>query len=322
MAVFYVPVFLAVLVLMLRHRSFTAPLRANWALKHGGLFPESKHGFAERFPAGCSLLPREELLDGSLTAEAALARFNAFWKLIGNAEQIVIKPDDGIQGREVHFVRAAGEFETFWHSHGKNKGDWLLQEYVGGIEAAVFYMQLAPHRPGRIMSMTWKLGFDVTGDGHSTIGELIAARPSDDATRKRIAKYNRERLSELPAAGATIELMPVRNHHLGATFQDISDWIMPELEAAICPVLDSIDGFNYGRMDIRAPSLEELFAGKNIRILETNALYSEPVHAYDPKYGLWDAYRIFVGYWASAFRIGLAQGNSTVLDPRDKPEDD
>ena len=79
MAVFYVPVFLAVLVLMLRHRSFTAPLRANWALKHGGLFPESKHGFAERFPAGCSLLPREELLDGSLTAEAALARFNAFW---------------------------------------------------------------------------------------------------------------------------------------------------------------------------------------------------------------------------------------------------
>ena len=307
MAVFYVPVFLAVLVMMLRHRSITAPLRANWALKHGGLFPESKHGFAERFPEGCSLLPKEELLDGALDTNAALARFNDFRQSIGEGEMIVVKPDDGIQGREVHFVRDSLEFQTFWQSHGMNHADWLLQEYVDGVEAAVFYMQHGPDRPGQIMSMTWKLGFDVTGDGHSTIDGLIAARPSDDATRKRIAKYNRERLWEVPAAGATIELMPVRNHHLGATFQDISDWITPEMEAAICPVLDSIDGFNYGRMDIRAPSLDELSAGRKIRILETNALYSEPVHAYDPKYGLWDAYRIFIGSWGMAFRIGVAQ---------------
>ena len=124
-------------------------------------------------------------------------------------------------------------------------------------------------------------------------------------------KFNAKHLHEIPMAETTIELMPVRNHHLGATFQDISDWITPELEAAICPVLDGIAGYNYGRLDIRAPSLEHLFSGKDIKILEANALYSEPVHAYDPKYGLLDAYGIFIRYWAMACRIGKAQGDRT-----------
>jgi hypothetical protein len=281
-------------------------LKANWGLAKGGLFPESKNGFVQRFPVDNALLPKQELLKGGLNLERAVGRFNEFFKALNAVEQVVLKPDDGIQGRSVYFVKSAEDFEEIWRKHAKGNGDWLLQEYIGGMEAAVFYMQDTTAMHGRIVSMTWKHGFEVTGDGQSDLASLISKAPSDEATRKRVLKFNHMRLNDVPEAEKTVDLIPVRNHHLGATFQDISEWITPEMEAALCPTLDVIKGYNYGRLDIRAPDLEHLFAGKDIKILEANALYSEPVHAYDPRYGLWDAYRIFIWHWHKAFRIGLA----------------
>ena len=93
---------------------------------------------------------------------------------------------------------------------------------------------------------------------------------------------------------------------MGATFEDISVHITPALSASIASCLDTIEGFHFGRLDARAPSFEDLFEGKRIKILEVNALYSEPVHAYDPKYSFRQAISIFVCYWDKAFRIGKA----------------
>jgi hypothetical protein len=174
------------------------------------------------------------------------------------------------------------------------------------MEAAVFYNQFSPARPGRILSMTCKWGFEVEPDGKATIAQLIERADADQATKKQVAKTNSYRLSEVPEAGKILDLIAVRNHHLGATFQDISEFITPELEAAVCSELDRIEGYQYGRLDIRAPDFAALVCGKGIKVLEANALYSEPVHAYDPKYGLRDAYRIFIGHWYQAIRTGLA----------------
>ncbi len=301
MVIFYVPVFFAILFLMMRHRSFNAALRANWALPKGGLFPGSKDDFHQLFPEKCPLLPRSEKLSRKLTTNEALKIYQAF-----GGKKLVLKPDDGIQGRAVQFLLSPGEFEKAWDKRADRPCDWLLQEFVEGFEAAAFYIRQSPDSPGRIVSMTWKQGFEVTGDGISTLEMLIARRPSDEATRKRIAKFNHAILADVPRKDEKVELMPIRNHHLGATFQDISSWITPQLEAALCPVLDTIDGYNYGRLDIRAPDFPSLINGRDLKILEANALYSEPVHAYDPKYGLWEAYRIFIGYWNTAMKTGIA----------------
>ena len=42
---------------------------------------------------------------------------------------------------------------------------------------------------------------------------------------------------------------------------------------------------------MRVPNWDDLYAGRNIRILELNGATSEPGHVYDPNYRLWKAYR-------------------------------
>ena len=316
MWLFYVPVAIGILAMLARYRSLSAPLCANYGLERGGLHPDSKEAFFARFTPDCPLLVRQISLATTLSPDEALARHGTFAKKIGSP-RTVLKPDEGIQGMDVLMIGSAGDFRQAWQKASASGGTWLLQEFVGGVEAGLFYVRADPHKPGRIVSMTLKRGFPVTGDGKRTIGELIGT--DDDAhadreTRRRVAKYNQHQLSRVPGTGEAIDLMPVRNHHLGATFQDISDFITDDLNAGVAPHLDAIEGYHYGRLDARAPDYESLFAGKGIKVLEVNALYSEPVHAYDPRYGLAKAIGIFLSHWHRAIRAGLA--NQRAGKPR------
>ena len=54
-------------------------------------------------------------------------------------------------------------------------------------------------------------------------------------------------------------------------------------------ILNKIQGFYYGRLDIRYDNFEDLEAGKNFKIIEINGAKSEPTHIYDPKHSLWYA---------------------------------
>lgn len=307
MWLFYVPIGIAVIALSLRHLSPLAAMRANNGLEKGGLFPASKQDFFALFPANSPLLPVSLKLPATLDLDGVASVFDGFARQLGRVPELfVVKPDDGIQGQDIHFFGKLDELKRFWESGERGNSDWLLQEYVDGIEAAVFYNQMNRDRPGRILSMTRKWGFEVEPDGVSTIAQLIEEAEADQATKRQVTKTNKGWLDEIPPSGGPLELMPVRNHHLGATFQDISQCITPELEAAVCWQLDQIKGYQYGRLDIRAPDFAALIKGEGIKVLEANALYSEPVHAYDPKYGLRDAYRIFISHWYQAIRTGLA----------------
>ena len=303
---FYIPVGIAILGLLIRHRSLNAPLCADYGLKNGGLFPRSKAEFFALFDKDTPLLPKQASLDASLPADPALARYTDFMEGLPKTARTVLKPDDGIQGMAVHMIGDAEDFARCWKETSAAPGAWLLQEFVGGFEAGAFYVREDPARPGRIVSLTYKRGFAVTGDGEATVGRLIERADADGETMRRVAKYNRDRLAEVPGKGVELDLMPVRNHHLGATFQDISAFITPELDRALAPHLDAIEGYHYGRLDLRAPDFAALRAGKGIKILEANALYSEPVHAYDPRYGFGEALSIFIQHWHAAIRAGLA----------------
>ena len=316
MWLFYVPVAIGILAMLARYRSLSAPLCANYGLEHGGLHPDSKDAFFSRFSPDCPLLVRQTALATTLSPDEALARYEAFIKTFSNP-RAVLKPDEGIQGMDVLMIGSADDFRQAWQKAVASGGTWLLQEFVGGVEAGLFYVRASPAEPGRIVSMTLKRGFPVAGDERRSIGELIQAEDivnADGETRRRVAKYNRHQLERIPAKGEMLDLMPVRNHHLGATFQDISAFITDDLETGVVPHLDAIEGYHYGRLDARAPDYESLFAGKGIKVLEVNALYSEPVHAYDPRYGLGEAIGIFLAHWHMAVKAGLA--NQRAGKPR------
>ncbi len=86
----------------------------------------------------------------------------------------------------------------------------------------------------------------------------------------------------------------------------------PELEEAIDAMSRGVKGFHFGRYDIRVPSEVDLMAGRNIRIIELNGLTSKSTNIYDPKYGLFFAYRTLFEQFRIAFEIAeasLAEGN-------------
>ena len=50
----------------------------------------------------------------------------------------------------------------------------------------------------------------------------------------------------------------------------------------------------------------DLLAGRNLRILELNGVLSESTHIYDPRYGVFRAWRTLFAQWRLAFEIAAA----------------
>ena len=51
-----------------------------------------------------------------------------------------------------------------------------------------------------------------------------------------------------------------------------------------------MDGFYYGRFDLKVKSIDDLYKGENIKILEVNGTTSEPAHIYGEGMTLWKSY--------------------------------
>jgi hypothetical protein len=71
-------------------------------------------------------------------------------------------------------------------------------------------------------------------------------------------------------------------------------------------ISQSIPGFYYGRYDIRCKSLNELYKGKEIKILELNGAGAEPGHIYDPQFPILKAYRVLFHHWKVLYQISKA----------------
>jgi len=95
-------------------------------------------------------------------------------------------------------------------------------------------------------------------------------------------------------------------HSRGALFLDGNDLRTPELEAAIERIARSVDGFYFGRFDLRAPSEEHFQRGQGLKVLELNGVTSEEAHMYDPAYGFGKAVGTLSAQWRTAFEIGAA----------------
>ena len=93
------------------------------------------------------------------------------------------------------------------------------------------------------------------------------------------------------------EGQPIGSHNLGTTFINENGRINPRLTSAIRTIADTLPGFQYGRMDIKFNTWEELQQLLNFKVIEINGLNSELTHIYHPGYSLLKAYKeIFINY--------------------------
>ena len=142
------------------------------------------------------------------------------------------------------------------------------------------------------------------GDGRSTVRELILRDPRASRIKELYFKRNRAYLDKVLAAGERHKLVSVGNHIRGALFEDGEAHITPEMFAVFEKISKEIDGFYFGRFDVRYASLDELKKGKGFTIIEYNGASSEPTHVWDRRTSFWKTYRDLLAHWRYAFQIG------------------
>ena len=209
----------------------------------------------------------------------------------------------GQRGAGVKIIRSENELTAHLSDF---QGDVIVQEYVDGYEYGVFYYRYPGEKAGHIFSITDKRLLKLTGDGQSTLEQLILMDDRAVCLARFHMRNHQEHLFEVPEKGEEILLVEVGTHALGAMFLDGKEIFTPELEIAIDRVSKNFKGFYFGRYDIRTSSIVDFKKGKNFKVVELNGVTSEATHIYNPGNSLWYAYKVLMRQWRIAFEIGAA----------------
>ena len=291
------PLFVYWLWLSIRARSLLYFTASNPGILTGGMFGESKFDILEKIPP--SHKPKT-LLVKYPASSAQVAQELSYH---GLSFPLIFKPDIGERGWMVKRINSLADVETYL---GKIKTDFIVQEYVDlPLEFSVYYARHPEEPAGKVTSVTMKEMLKVRGDGKRTLQELILAKDRARLQWENLKVTYAGRLTEKLKDGEEVELVSIGNHCLGTTFLNRNDRITPKLNESFDWLSKQIDGFYFGRYDLRAASWEDLEKGK-VKIVELNGCGAEPSHIYHPGASIVRAVRDLFVHWRTIFDISMA----------------
>ena len=283
--VIYMPTFFYWLWLMIKFRSFTFYKFSNPGIKNGGFWGDSKMDIYKLFPQ--SIYPKTILIVKQKNPD--------FKEILSQHEfhfPLILKPDIGLRGIDVVKVDNITEIESYYKSKNKN---FLIQEYINfPNEIGLFYCRMPNENNGKIIGITIKKFLTIEGNGIETLENLLLKNPRYTMQIPKLK--DKIDLKEIIANKEKRCLVPFGNHNRGTEFMDGSALITYKLEQTFDKILSSIDGFNFGRLDIQFNTFEELEQGVNFSIIELNGAKSEATHIYDSNYSFWFAQKEIFRY--------------------------
>jgi hypothetical protein len=219
----------------------------------------------------------------------------------GFSYPLIGKPDIGGRGRGVKVLMS--DEDVF--DYVKNcYVDFHIQEYVAyKNEVGIFYCRYPDCENGKITGIVRKEFFSVTGDGESTIRDLVKRHKRGIMYLSSIEEMHGSGLDVVLPANEKKMLIPYGNHARGSLFIDDSHLIDEELTQLVDKLSKRIKGFYYGRLDIRFLDWDSLKKGKEFSVLEINGAGAEPTHMYDPRHSLFFAWREIIKHWVILCRI-------------------
>ena len=225
---------------------------------------------------------------------ALIKQRNLKYPLIG-------KPDIGMKGMMVKKL----ENENELLSYAKNsKVDFLIQEFVSfKNEIGIFYYRYPNEANGHISGIVKKEFLAVSGDGISTVEQLLLKNKRAVLQLQNLRIKEKEKMNIILQKEEELIIVPYGNHVRGAKFLDDSNLVDEELTNTIDLICKKINGFYFGRLDIRYNNWEELKQGKNFSIIELNGSGSEPTHIYDPRHSVFWAWKEIAKHWKILYRI-------------------
>lgn len=309
----YFPVSFYYLWLCMKIRSLFFFSAANPTIETGGMFFESKWDIFKLIPQ--QYYPVTAIIHAGTTIESTLSKMQEN----GLTFPVIAKPDRGERGWCVEIVENTEALKNYVARHPI---DFLLQQYINfPVEMSIFYYRHPSDEHGRITSVTQKEYLNVTGDGHSTLLELIIKNDRAFLQLEHLKKNAAIHLNKIIPQGMNEVLVPFGNHVRGAMFLDKANIIDKELTDLFDLISKQIPGFYYGRFDFKCNSLEELKKGK-LSILELNGSGAEPAHIYQPGYSFFKAQRVLARHYKMMYAAAKAnhQTGTPYMDLRSYKE--
>ena len=308
---FYPPVMLYAAWLMLRYRGSLLPTVANPSFPGGGFYGESKAEILalaiRHVPDWVAPFIRLQRPDAS-AGDAASERDAALTALAaaGLSLPVVAKPDLGCRGAGVKLVRTPANLLAYIDAFPRGAA-FLLQRLVPHEgEAGIFYCRRPGEQRGRIVSITLKYFPHVTGDGRSSLRELILADRRAGQLSHLYLRRHTARLDEVLRAGESIRLAFAGSHSRGAIFRNGTHLVTPQMEARFDAIAQAMPEFHFGRFDVRFADFEQVQRGEGFTILEVNGAGAESTHIWDRRTGLLQAWRDLMRQYRWLFEIGAA----------------
>ncbi len=297
---FYIPLYPYVGLLMLRHKGFATVTAVNPGIEHSGVVGESKARILSNLPEEWIVPFR--CVEKSDDVETRVRALAAIIEETGWEYPLILKPNEGQRGISIKRIRSLDDGRDFLE---KQHAMTLVQPYhPGPYEAGIFYYRYPHEEKGRIYAVTDKRLCTISGNGQSTLEDLIWGHSRFRMQADMLLRRHHEHAHRVLADGEVFPLVVAANHSQGALFLDGGHLITPELEAAVDQISQQFDGFYFGRYDVRYETEEDLKAGRNFKIIELNGVTSEATNMYDASRGILRGYRILFGQWTIAFRIG------------------
>ena len=280
----------------LRARSpwfFTA---ANPTLTFGGYEGESKMEMysllpAHTFPKSILITPDNSEMDVELLFKATDLSF-----------PVAVKPDVGRMGLMFRKINCIEELLTYHHHI---KADYILQEFVDlPVEVSVFYYRYPGQEKGTITGFVKKEYLSVTGDGISTLDDLMHNYSRLQFRLEEMRIKHALMLHHIIPKGERYVLSDALNLSRGGQLISLEH----EKDDRLHSIFDSLShsgNFYFGRYDIKCKSIDDLKKGINYSILEFNGSGAEPHHVYGNNNSFFEAIRILLLHWNILYRISV-----------------
>ncbi len=265
--------------------------------KFGGLFFDSKDDIDKQLPQ--TLRPNAFLVQPNLTQNEL--------KSIIKKEQlsypIIIKPDKGERGKGV--LKLKNESDLFTELN-KIEMPHLVQEYIPFLlEFGVFIVYLPLENRFKITSLTEKKFFEVVGNGKHTISELIRQKNRGVVFYNELKENSSLNFETILKLNETIIIHTHGNHCKGTQFIDRRMEVTTKMEAKFNELMFSLNGFYYGRFDIKVKSIADLETFEQLKIIEFNGVAAEPIHIYDSRIGYFKSLFTFIHHWQYLSKISI-----------------
>jgi len=214
----------------------------------------------------------------------------------------ICKPDIGERGWMVKIIHNPEELREYCatiHS------DFLVQELIKErLEFGVFYVHHPQEPIGKVTSIVSKEMLNVVGDGIKTLEMLIKENSRAKLQWKKLKISYKHRLGEVIPKGEKLELVSIGNHCLGTKFLNNNHLISPKLSNLFAGIASQIEGFYFGRFDLRAETIEDLENGI-FKVMELNGCGSEPGHIYQPGASIFSGWAVLLNHWHNIYKISL-----------------